>query len=56
MSMVFDWGLTKSTHCIVPNESREVDGVQHGPDYQHTLCAFMVIPVIPATVFTNGNL
>ena len=32
-------GLTKSTYCIVPNESREVDGVQHGPDYQYTLCA-----------------
>ena len=25
--------------CIIPNESREVDGVQHGPDYQYTLCA-----------------
>ena len=53
--MVFDWGLTKSTHCIVPNESREVDGVQHGPGYQHTLGVFKVIPVVP-TVLTNGNI
>ena len=54
--MVLDYGVTKGAHCIEPNESREVDGVQHGPDYQHTLCAFKVIPVAPATVFTNGNL
>ena len=53
--MVFDWGLTKCTHCIVPNESREVDRVQQGPDYQLTLCALKVIPVVP-TVFTNGNI
>ena len=46
------WGLTKSMHCIVPNENREVDGVQHGPDYQYILCAFKVIPVVP-TVLTN---